>query len=334
MAKRIEDLGVDRKMLERLTWKSTFANYISKLVGYPITEENVHSDENGWDYFVTSKSLMPNHPLLLVHHTGPLMAIIPYHDYMELENGEVYPLPYIANAHWNYGKYAGGKDIRSGVFWMPLEKMRGISNTEKISQYLNQIGRISIHPEDDRQRLFIAVENRIRQELELNVHAFMSYNGENAFLLAHPTERDTVTCYLPAILLNDILYHPGERDWQEFAKSFRFELGVENSKKRYIIPVDFTGNRAEFCRSIWRKLGYASRWYATAPVRIKDKTTKHYHQKYNQSHRYPYLHLRNTHNQYQQPKPQPQPKPQQQHQEHDDNGFAIFGFMKKIFGKN
>lgn len=330
MAKKIEDLGVDKKMLERLTWKSTLANYISKLVGYPMTKENVHSDENGWDYFVTSKSLIPNHPLLLVHHAGTLMAIIPYHDYSELENGEVYPLAYIANAYWNYGKYSGGEDVRTGVFWMPLEKRRGICNTEKISQYLNQIGKFSIHPEDDRQRLFVAVENRIRRELELNVKAFMSYDGENALLLADPSERDTVTCYLPAMLLNDILYHPGNREWEDFANSFRFELGVENSRKRYIIPEKIIGNRAEYCRTIWRKLGYASRWYATAPVKIKEKSKTHYHQKHNQYYRrhYPYL------PKVQQSQPRLQLKTQQpQHPENADKSFAVFGFMKKVFGK-
>lgn len=307
MTKRIEDFGVDKKMLERLTWKSTFADYISKLVGYPMTKEHVHSDENGWDYFVTSKSLLPNCPLLLVHHTGSLIAIIPYKDYIELEKGEVYPLAYIASAHWNYGKYSGGEDVKTGIFWQPLEKKEGICDSEKISKFLNQISIIQIHPEDYRQKLFVAMENRIRDELELEVRAFMSYNGENALLIAHPNKRDTVTCYLPAILLNDILYHPGEREWEEFANSFRFELGVTNSKKRYIIPDNFIGNRAEFCRRVWRNLGFAAHWYASQPIEIQEKPKIHlHHHQQNQTH----------------------------HHEHKKGEFTIFGFIKKAFGRS
>ena len=58
---------VDRKILNRMTWKSTFAQYISKLVEYPMSKENIYSDEYGSDYFVTSYSLTSDHPLLLVN---------------------------------------------------------------------------------------------------------------------------------------------------------------------------------------------------------------------------------------------------------------------------
>ena len=302
MTRTIEEFGVNKKMLERLTWKSTFADYISKLVGYPMSKEHVHSDKNGWDYFVTSESLLPNCPLLLVHHTGPLMAIIPHEDYMELESGEVYPLAYIASAHWCYGKYSGGEDVKTGIFWQPLETREGICDSEKISRFLNQVGRIQIHLEDYRQRLFAAMEERIREELELDVKAFMSYNGENALLIANPNKRDMVTCYLPAILLNDILYHPGEREWEEFAESFTIELGVTNNKRRYIIPDNYVGNRAEFCRKMWRKIGFSNRWYDSQPVEVKEKTSLHAH--------------RHTH-----------------HHEHNGEGFAVFGFMKKFLPK-
>lgn len=297
MAKKIENFGVDRKMLHRMTWKSTFANYISKLIDYPMTEEHVYSDENIRGEIVTPKSLLLNHPLLLVmNHNDSIMAIIPYKDYISLENGEIHPLAYIAGAHWNYGKYSGGKDVRNSIFWKPLENREGICNTEKINEYLSQIGKIEIHSEDYRQKLFDAMESRIREELKINVSNFMSYDGENALLIANPNKRNTVTCYLPAILLNCILYHPGEREWEMFASGFEFELGVNNNqKKRYIVPDKSGVDSAEFCRKVWRNFGLTNYGYTNEPI--------------NQEY-----------------------EPKEQHHKHNGNG-TFFGFVKKFFGK-
>lgn len=303
MAKKIV---VDKKMLERMTWKITMAELISKLVDYPLSKEHIHSDENGWDYFVTSKSLIPNHPLLLVHHSGPLTAIIPHKDYMQLENGEVYPLAYIANAYWSYGKYMGGNDVSAGVFWKPLEECDGIRNTEKISQYLHQQNN-SIDPDDYRQNLFRAMKNRIKEELELEVDGFMSYNGENALLIANPKERDTVTCYLPAILLNDILYCPGEREWEEFANSFRFELGANNSQRRYVIPDNTRENLAELCRRRFRAFGVINRWHAVEQQPKISEEVKPVHR-----------HIPRHPHHTQQPK---------------HHGFSITGLVKRIMPK-
>lgn len=277
MTSKIENFVVNRKMLEQMTWKSTFANYISKLLGHRITEEHVHSDENSEDFWITPKSLLLNHPLLLVNHHGYLVAIIPYKDYRMLNDGEIHPLRYITGAHWSYGKYSKGEGIR-GIFWKPLET-EGICNTEKISMYLNQIRKVDIHPEDYRQKLFSMIEKRIREELKINASDinFMGYDGENALLVADHKKKDVLTCYLPAILLNDILYHPGERDWETFANVFQFELGVSNSRrKRYIVPNGV--NKPEFCRRVWRNLGLTN-WYSSEPIAQEETKEQEQEQK-------------------------------------------------------
>lgn len=254
---------VDRKILNRMTWKSTFAQYISKLVEYPMSKENIYSDEYGSDYFVTSYSLTSDHPLLLVNPAGTLISIIPYKDYEQLEMGRIYPLTYIINAKWNYGKCSGGNDVRSGIFWKPLERHAGICNTDRASKFLNKMKVDGICDDDYRQKLFDATEKRIREELKLEVSSFMSYEGENALLIADPQKRNSVICYLPAILLNYILYYPEEREWDEFAECFTFELGVLHSRRRYVISNKTKENHAEFCRKVWRTLGMANSWQTT-----------------------------------------------------------------------
>lgn len=271
MTKRIEDFGITRKMLEQMTWKATFADYLSKLTGEKVNEENVYSDECTEDFPLLPKNLLSNYPLLLVHHTRSLIAVIPHKDYLQLENGDVTPLQYIAGAYWNYGKYSDEEDVSTGIFWKPFEAKKGISETEKIREYLNIIGKLKIHPEDFRQGFFAAIKKRAKKELELNIDDFMGYEGENALLIANSSQKDTITCFLPEILLNDILYHPGERNWEELANAFKFELGVSHNRRRYIIPDNYMGNRAEFCRRTLRNLGFSNRWYGTASTEPKEE---------------------------------------------------------------
>lgn len=117
--------------------------------------------------------------------------------------------------------------------------------------------------DDYRQQLFDATEKRIREELELEVSSFMSYEGENALLIADPQKRNSVICYLPAILLNYILYYPGEREWNEFAECFTFELGVRHNQRRRVISNKAKENNPDFCRKVWRILGMANSWQTT-----------------------------------------------------------------------
>lgn len=281
----------------KLTWKDKFAAQITAYTGHHIGVDHIHSDSNGWYYYIQKKSLAANHPLLMKHYRSPLFAVIPYQEYILLEKGELDPIAYIDNAKWSYGYYWGGGSMLGGAFWQPLEEGTGIHDKEKISRYLtilscrtnrNSSGymptqercqkcsvsncpfspyaeknmyadwALEVKEYDYRADLFRAVIKRVEEELLLNVSGVFCYDGNNALLIPNDRELKSCALYLPVNILNDILYNPGERDWEAMASEFMFELGVTMKAERLlIIPEELSVTAAEFCRNFWAAFNYS-----------------------------------------------------------------------------
>ena len=280
----------------KLTWLNSFATKIKEMTGYHLGTDHIHSDYNGWYYYIKEKSLEKNHPLLMMHYRGPMFAVIPYEEYALLESGELDPAEYINNAYWSYGYYWGGGSMLNGVFWQPLEKGTGINNKEMISRYLNILNcrtrarssgykaplevcqmccvnscPFSQHTEKNinanwekevkehnyRVDLSEAFAQRIKEELNLKLIDVYCYHGNHALVI--PADKKLGECflYLPVKLLNDVLYNPGERDWMAIANTLLFEFGVMMEKEKLLYnPEEANMTASEYCRNFWSAFGY------------------------------------------------------------------------------
>lgn len=275
--------------MSSVDWKDEFSKKLYDLTGHRVTNYNIYSDEHGWYYYIEAKSLETNHPLIMNHYRGQLFAVIPLKDYNELESGNINPNSYVENAYWNFGYYWGGGSLITGVFWMPLEKDAGIHDKEYVKRYLSilncrthrkscgymppeeQCKRChvkncpfseieeknryaswvnEVNEHDYRTYMFSAVAERVKETLEIEVVGYLCHKGENALLLPHSWKKDTCTLYLPVTLTNDLLYHPGERDWKNIASNMQLELGVLfNKDKRVLVDSQTDIN---FCREFWK----------------------------------------------------------------------------------
>lgn len=114
-----------------------------------------------------------------------------------------------------------------------------------------------IQEHDYRDELFDAIKERIKNELELEVVKCSYYTGTRALLVMPSkycqTTKDYVEVFLPIKMLNYLMYNPVYRNWQQYAKSFLFELGVEGKEKRVVVPND-QQNVAQYCREMFERL--------------------------------------------------------------------------------
>ncbi len=233
---------------------------VSKRIGHTIGTDHIHTDENGWYYYIPAKSLLANHPLVLNHYRGPLFIVIPYKDGELLDQETISVEDYIENSTWSFGYYWGGGSLLGGIRWMPFEE-KGIHETEKIKRYFTILGcrtsRISsgwqaeendcancsvkncpfsrfhenaswdneVKEEDDRIKLFKAVKRRIYERFGLKAVSCMSQDSDTIRMFVG-FEKNTVSVYLPQALMIDMLYNPGKYNISEVANSLKFEVGT------------------------------------------------------------------------------------------------------------
>lgn len=270
--------------MNNLDWKDQFSREIYELTGHRVANYNIYSDERGWYYYIEAQSLEANHPLIINHYRGQLFAVIPLKEYQELEAGTIDINYYIENAYWNFGYYWGGGSLIGGVFWKPLEDTTGIHNKERVKRYLSilacrthrrscgymppeeQCGRChvkqcpfskveeknrgaswekEVNEHDYRVDMFNAVAKRVKTDLQIEVSGYLCHKGENALLVPHTWKKETCTLYLPVTLTNDLLYHPGERDWKSIAQNIQLELGVLFDKNKRVLLDSHSDS--EFC---------------------------------------------------------------------------------------
>lgn len=275
-----------------MDWKDMFSHKLYELTGHRVTNYNIHSDEKGWHYYIEAQSLEENHPLILNHYRGQLFAVIPLKEYLKLENGTIDPEAYIDNAFWNFGYYWGGGSMINGVFWKPLEETAGIHDKEMVKRYLSILAcrthrrscgympaeeqckrcfvnlcpfseveeknrgaswESEVDEHDYRVDMFKALAERVNTELELDLSGLLCHKGETALLIPHTWKKETCVLYLPVTLTNELLYHPGERNWREMAKGLTLELGVPFDKnKRTVIDDKIDVPASEYCRAFWK----------------------------------------------------------------------------------
>ena len=186
-----------------------------------------------------------------------------------------------------------------GCFWQPLENLPGINDTCKINRYLTILQcrtarRISgcmqkneclkcsiehcpfslesskklgaswekeIQEHDYRMDLFKAISERVKNEMNLELQELLSHGENKALLIPNLNKKEGCTLYLPVDILNDILYHPGKRDWSAIASEFEFELGIFTNSDKVLVNLDeITVSPAEFCREFWREYGILDEW--------------------------------------------------------------------------
>lgn len=238
--------------------KKEIATIVSRLAGYPVTEENVHSDEAGWYYYIPAKSLQEGRPLLLIHYRVSAFIVIPYRDYQSLERGLITPQEYIETSKWGYGYYWGGGSLVGGCFWQPLEEGIGIYDTAKISRYLHMLScrtnrrssgaiptpeqckncsvkgcpvqrgsfKSEIPEIDYRVHLFKALAERADQELGIKLRGLCCSDLPDDEVILTPGKPGECSVTIPQTLSVDLLNNPGERDWKELCKKFRFDLST------------------------------------------------------------------------------------------------------------
>lgn len=274
--------------MDNVDWKNEFSQKLFELTGHRIANYNIHSDEQGWYYYIQAKSLKPNYPLIMNHYRGQLFVVIPLKDYQEIESGTVLPETYIENAFWSFGYYWGGGSLVGGVFWKPLETTAGIHNKELVQRYLSILGcrthrnscgympteerckrchvkqcpfseveeknrgaswENEVNEHDYRVDIFKAVAERVNEKLGIEVSGLLCHTGENALLIPHTWKKEACTLYLPATLTNDLLYHPRERNWKSIAENMQLELGVIFDPTKRVLVDSQSDN--DFCRKFW-----------------------------------------------------------------------------------
>lgn len=287
--------------MNQTDWRDEFSRKMCELTGHCVANYNILSDENGWYYYIQAKSLVSNHPLLMNHYRGQLFVVIPFEEYRKLEEGTINPISYIENAYWSIGYYWGGGSMVGGVFWKPLEDTTGIHNKELVNRYLYILAcrthkkssgymtpeeqcfkcpvkqcpfsncpekmngaswENEVKEHDYRRDIFAAFAKRAKSELDLELRGLICHSGDTALLIPDSCRKDTCKLYLPVALNNDILYHPGNRNWDEVAASLEIELGVLfDNQKRARITDELPLPAPEFCRDFWKSCGAIGSWY-------------------------------------------------------------------------
>lgn len=239
-------------------WKKNLSEALPSLIGHEIRVDNIHSDNNGWYYYIPAKSLQRNRPLIMFHYRmGTLFVIIPHEDYELLENGEISVEKYISSSVWNYGYHAPWS------YWQPIEgdETCGIHDTAKIKQYLsilksrllnNSCGNEEYLPEpDDRTHFIQALSARIKEQFGFETEFAIPGDGEKV-LLTPICDRNKVSVTYPKEIMADLLYHPGKFDTFKLANSLKYELCIwdGNATITSALPEDADSN---FCYQIlWR----------------------------------------------------------------------------------
>lgn len=203
-----------------------------------IGEDHIHTDFNGWYYYIPAKSLQECHPLIMKHYRGPFFVVIPHKDNDRLLAEEITVDEYVDSSYWSFGHFSGGGDMLRGVSWMPLEEGPGIHDYKKINRYMKHISHrirtgavytaedydMGLELVDNRVDFAVAVKKRIRNIWKFEANLFL--NQENDSILMFPGyEKNTVQVYLPEHTLIDMLYHPGKYDVEELAESLKLEIG-------------------------------------------------------------------------------------------------------------
>ena len=79
-------------------------------------------------------------------------------------------------------------------------------------------------------------------------------------MLPNSSDR-SCTLYIPVSLNNDVLYHPGDRNWDELVLKYKFELGVCFKSERMVIePEQLKVPASEFCRNFWSAFDIYEEW--------------------------------------------------------------------------
>lgn len=172
------------------------------------------------------------------------------------------------------------------IFWQPIDKKRGIHQTGKLKEYFasatykmqkafsnsglyferihngeiaeeafkeNEKKAEDLQEKDYRVFLYNAMKEDIEKDFGLEVTGLYCHNGGNPCLIADPDTPNKVKLYISAQLHNYILYHPIFRNWKQYAKSFRFELGTTVNDER--VPItDGIEDKPAFCRQTLERL--------------------------------------------------------------------------------
>lgn len=237
---------------------------LSNLIGCHIGTDHIHTDEQGWFYYIPKESLQENHPLILNHYRGPLFVVIPVKDMERLKEEVIAVNDYVNNSVWNFGYFWGGGSLLDGIKWQPLEE-KGIHDTQKIARYLRiLLCRTSTHSSgyvpdekhcsscliqrcpysrykfkyagsswrnevterDDRIALYSAIKERVEKRFGFNVNSCMVNSLTETVCIFPHHYKDTVEVYLPQALLIDMMYNPGKYDTEKVAEELKMEIGV------------------------------------------------------------------------------------------------------------
>jgi len=255
------------------TFKTTLGKTLENLIGHQIGEEHIHSDKQGWFYYIPAKSLHPNHPLIMAHYRGPFFVVLPCEDYELLDDGRMSINTYIDNASWSFGYFWGGGSLLNGVYWQPLEEGPGIHNTEKIRHYLTILKcrtqfqssgympsaescascpltscpfskyksegsswESEVQEHDVRKDLFNSLRTRISNNFGLNCISCTSNSSSDSVILSPLAGINTVQASIPQEILIDMLYHPDMYNIKATANSLKFEICVPGKTERIAIP--------------------------------------------------------------------------------------------------
>lgn len=114
-----------------------FASELTARIGYVFGEDHIHTDENGWYYYIPAKSLHHNRPLIMHHYRGPYFVVIPWEDMKAIQAEEISVTEYIDTSVWSFGRYWGGGTMIGGGYWQILEGgTPGFTDTERIKRYM------------------------------------------------------------------------------------------------------------------------------------------------------------------------------------------------------
>lgn len=275
-------------------WKQVLSEEVSKRIGFHLSGINIYSDAEGYKFNIESKSLVQFKPLLMINTKGTLIAILPHYDFELLEKGEINLAQYVEKSFWSYGYICDNSRNGKVSFWQPLEETNGIHDTNKISEFLkklscralilshnhnpteeecyNCVGKkscpytlvekgVEYLGHDYRIELLGTIAEMVQRKFKLTVKDMLVYEGNN-FLLIPTIEVNCCTVSIPATLNNDILYHPGNREWKSIIKERKFAISGLSRKSDRVIENENQENAdlPSICRNFWEQFGILKEW--------------------------------------------------------------------------
>ncbi len=241
----------------KLNWE--ISKYFKENVGITIEPDEIYIDNGECCKKFPKYCLENRHPLILSHHKGCLVMVIPEMDYYYLTKEMITIKKYCDISTWGLGYYWDDFDVITGVKWQAF-KEQGLPESKKVKRFFaildcrkksETLGwkptnancmacNVSSCPfsclipekmswkkeilETDERMIFSnIIRRRVRDMYGLEISRFKVYPGTHIWLKPD-TAKNTVFVYLPQDLLLEMINKPNLNNGKLLAENFKIQV--------------------------------------------------------------------------------------------------------------